>query len=85
MQAYQILPDEELLTITAVQLIQPVEHIVSRPGVRVECAACGEEIINEREVKRGSQLLCKACAGQSYYQNRSAISAFPRKIAPKRE
>jgi formylmethanofuran dehydrogenase subunit E len=28
---------------------------------------CGEEIINEREVVRDGNVLCKACAGQSYY------------------
>jgi formylmethanofuran dehydrogenase subunit E len=76
LQAYQIMPDEELLTLTEVQLAVPVEQIVSRPGVRVECTECGEEIINERQVRLGGRLLCRACAGQSYYQAMVALPAF---------
>lgn len=68
MHAYQTMPDEKLLTVTQVQLLTPIEQIVSRPGVRVECTACGEEIMNEREVIVDGQPFCQACAGNSYYQ-----------------
>ena len=67
-QAYQIMPDEKLLTITEVQLTPPIEQVISRPGVRVDCASCGEEIMNERELIVDGQPLCRACAGGSYYQ-----------------
>lgn len=67
MQAYQIMPAEEMFTITDVQLVTPVEDIVSRPGVRVDCDVCGEEIMNEREVKQDGLNFCRACAGNSYY------------------
>ena len=40
---------------------------MSRASVRVDCAACGEEIINEREVYRGGMVLCRGCAGAAYY------------------
>ena len=68
MKAYRILPDEQMLTIADVQLVAPVEQIVSRPGIRVDCAICGEEIMNEREVERGGMVLCRTCAGLSYYR-----------------
>lgn len=64
---YQKMPDTELLTIQPVRLTTPVRQIVSRAGVRVNCAACGEEIINEREVLRDGQPYCVACAGSAYY------------------
>lgn len=64
---YQQMPDEELLTIQPVQLNTPVSQIVSRPGVRVNCAMCGEEILNEREVWQGAAAVCQFCAGLSYY------------------
>ncbi|HXF84895.1 MAG TPA: FmdE family protein [Anaerolineales bacterium] len=67
LQAYQVMPDEEMFTVAPVALNTSIEAIVSRPGVRVNCDACGEEIINEREVKRGDLTLCRACAGQAYY------------------
>ena len=68
LKAYQIMPDSELLTIREVCLNMPVGEIISRAGVRVNCAVCGEEIINEREMISGETILCRSCAGQSYYQ-----------------
>ena len=80
LSAYQIMPAEELLLTQSVELIRPVAAIVSRAGVRVNCAACGEEIINEREVLSGDQTLCKPCAGDGYYVVDSAIEAEPLSI-----
>jgi formylmethanofuran dehydrogenase subunit E len=68
LQAYQTMPDAELLTLQTITLTTPIEVIVSRPGVRVNCAQCGEEIINEREVLVEGQMLCRTCAGYGYYQ-----------------
>jgi formylmethanofuran dehydrogenase subunit E len=64
---YQRMPAKELLVAQAVQLKTPIEQIISRAGVRVICASCGEEIMNEREVVREGLVLCKSCAGSSYY------------------
>jgi formylmethanofuran dehydrogenase subunit E len=64
---YQQIPDAELLTIQPVTLTTPVAQIVSRPGVRVDCVVCGEEIINEREIWLHNRPLCQACAGPAYY------------------
>ncbi len=67
MQAYRIMPDEEMFTLAEVTLNTSIEAILSRPGVRVDCDVCGEEIINEREVIRGGLTLCRACAEGGYY------------------
>lgn len=67
MAAYQTMPVDELLSIREVALATPVEAIVSRPGVRVNCDVCGEEIMNEREIRRDGLTLCRACAGDGYY------------------
>ncbi len=67
MRAYQIMPDEEMLAIQEVVLNTPVGEIISRAGVRVNCDVCGEEIMNEREIQHDSLILCRACAGNSYY------------------
>jgi formylmethanofuran dehydrogenase subunit E len=74
MQAYQTMPDEEMLIIQEVVLNTPVEQIVSRPGVRVNCDVCGEEIMNEREILREGLTLCCSCAGNGYYQSALACS-----------
>jgi|688.fasta_scaffold246809_2 formylmethanofuran dehydrogenase subunit E len=67
LQAYQLMPDDELLTIRPVILTPSVATIVSRPGVRVNCTHCGEEIINERELLIAGEIVCRPCAGQGYY------------------
>lgn len=78
LQAYQVMPTAELLTIEAVVLAPPVATIVSRPGVRVDCAGCGEEIINERETMVNDKPYCRACLGQGYYKtNLSQMEATP--------
>ena len=67
LRAYQVMPDAELLRVQEVRLRRPVSEIVSRPHVRVTCATCGEEVINEREVERDGRVLCRVCAGDPYF------------------
>jgi formylmethanofuran dehydrogenase subunit E len=67
LEGYQMMPDEELFSVTPVALVRPVAALVSRPGVRTNCAVCGEEIINEREVMVDGQALCVSCAQGGYY------------------
>jgi formylmethanofuran dehydrogenase subunit E len=64
---YQLMPYAELFDMREVVLHVPIEQIISRPGRKALCAACGEEIMNEREVKRDGVTLCRACAGESYF------------------
>ena len=68
---YQLMPEEELLRLEPVKLSRPVGSIISKAGVRVDCANCGEEIINEREVIKDDLILCQSCAGETYYQKLS--------------
>jgi formylmethanofuran dehydrogenase subunit E len=66
--AYQVMPTAELLRAEAVDLRLDLAALVSRPGVRVSCSACDEEIINEREVVIEGEILCRSCAGERYYE-----------------
>jgi formylmethanofuran dehydrogenase subunit E len=67
LEGYQRIPDELLFSWQSVELLTSIEAIFSRPGVRTACQVCGEEIMNEREVLRDGQILCRSCAGFSYY------------------
>jgi formylmethanofuran dehydrogenase subunit E len=67
LSGYQVMPEDELLSITPVVLSRSVEELVGRPGVRTNCSACGEEIINEREVIADGKALCYSCANGGYY------------------
>lgn len=73
LQAYQSMPDDELLDFQPVRLRIPIQQIVSRAGVRVNCDHCGEEIINERELISNGQILCRACALGGYYQQQAEL------------
>jgi formylmethanofuran dehydrogenase subunit E len=64
---YQRLPVAALLQAQPVTLTESLAAILSQPGERVNCATCGEEIMNEREVVLNDRVLCRACAGQAYY------------------
>lgn len=67
LEAYQRMPVHELLSAHEVGLRLDLRHLISRNGIRVTCAHCGEEIINEREVIVDGQALCRSCSGVRYY------------------
>jgi formylmethanofuran dehydrogenase subunit E len=69
LEAYQIMPPDELLDIQRVELTLSLEKLLSKPGKQAMCDRCGEEIINEREVIQSGQTVCRACAGESYWRS----------------
>lgn len=64
---YQSIPAELLFSQQEIELLTPIADIISKPGLRTNCMICGEEIMNQREVHQGGQILCRSCAGFSYY------------------
>jgi formylmethanofuran dehydrogenase subunit E len=66
-RTYMRLPENELLDVQMVNMTIPE---ADRPGyhaARVQCAACGEGISFSRETVRDGRVLCRSCAGHSYY------------------
>lgn len=72
LDAYQIMPAAELLCLREVDLTVDLIAIIGKPGVRVNCANCGEEILNLREIIRDGKSLCRGCANENYVQPQSA-------------
>lgn len=68
LEGYALMPVDELFLCEEVALITPAKDIIGRPGVRVNCDYCGEEILNQREISEGGARLCRSCAGHTYYQ-----------------
>ncbi len=64
---YRHIPDELLFHWQQVELMNSVKQIIGQAGKRVSCEICGEEIINQREVMHEGTILCKSCAGGSYF------------------
>lgn len=67
-QAYRVLPDEELFEKQWVRVEVKPEDLPGFKGPRVVCAQCGEGVNFKREVVVNGRTLCRACAGQSYYE-----------------
>lgn len=65
--AYRVMPEEEMFSFQPVVLKASVAAILSKPRIRVACSACGEEILNEREVRQGQRNLCRHCAHGGYF------------------
>jgi formylmethanofuran dehydrogenase subunit E len=70
LMGYQRMPAELLFAVQDVCLTQSLEKMISKPGRRVVCRECGEEIMNEREVVIDRKPLCRSCAGATYYKKK---------------
>lgn len=68
MLAYSEMTDDDLFTTQWVKVQLPPEEFPGYKGERVVCEQCGEGINFRREVTRDGKILCRACAGESYYQ-----------------
>ena len=68
MRAYRELPDAELFDIQWVRVRLGPEDMPGYKAARVVCADCGEGINFKREVIRDGKTLCRACAGERYYE-----------------
>jgi formylmethanofuran dehydrogenase subunit E len=67
LEGYKAMAIDKLFTLEPVQLTVSLKALLSRKNARAACEKCGEEIFNEREVQVDGAVLCRSCAGQSYY------------------
>lgn len=68
MKAYRELPVGDMFEHAWVRVTLPPEEMPGFKGPRVSCAQCGEGINFKREVEVDGRVLCKACAGERYYE-----------------
>lgn len=67
MRAYREMPDGDLFDRQWVRVRLAPEDLPGFKG-RVVCAECGEGVNFRREVVRDGRVLCRACAGERYYE-----------------
>ncbi|MEE8200020.1 MAG: FmdE family protein [Candidatus Acidoferrales bacterium] len=67
-RAYREYPDEVLFKKEWVSVALPPEERPGYRGPRRLCSECGEGISFHREVKKGERILCRGCAGESYWK-----------------
>lgn len=68
MLAYREMADSDLFTSQWVKVELPAEEFPGYKGERISCEECGEGINFRREVHKEGRVLCRACAGERYYE-----------------
>ena len=66
--AYKQMALDELFTFQEVRVEMRDCDMPGRPLRRVQCETCGDWVQDCREVAGQGQVLCRACAGDRYYQ-----------------
>jgi formylmethanofuran dehydrogenase subunit E len=68
LEAYRVMPQDELFTVTEVAIEIPKEDRPGKPLKRVQCEACGDWVQDCRDVEVDNKVLCRGCANGKYYQ-----------------
>jgi formylmethanofuran dehydrogenase subunit E len=68
MAAYREMADADLFDVQWVKVELPAEEFPGYKAERIVCEQCGEGINFKREVRREGRVLCRGCAGESYYE-----------------
>jgi formylmethanofuran dehydrogenase subunit E len=68
LEAYRIMPQEELFKIEHVQVDIIPEDMPGRPLRRVQCERCGDWVQDCREVMVEDRVLCRGCVNGKYYK-----------------
>jgi formylmethanofuran dehydrogenase subunit E len=68
MAAYREMTDDDLFDVQWVRVTVGAEELPGYKGERIVCAECREGINFKREVVRDGRTLCKACAGERYWE-----------------
>jgi formylmethanofuran dehydrogenase subunit E len=67
MMAYRQLADADLFAVQDVTVSLRPEDLPGRPLGKAICAACGETVLDCREIKVTGRALCRRCAGHDHY------------------
>ena len=65
--------DEDLFRIEEVTVDLSPEDLPGKPSRKVTCSACGESVMDGRDLLLNEKTLCKACAQGAYYKSKSKV------------
>lgn len=68
LEAYKVMDDADLFTVHWVRVKLQPEDLRGLPRLRVICEQCGEGVNDRRERRLEGRVLCRSCAGESYYE-----------------
>lgn len=64
---WSAIPDEELFRVEPITVDLKPNDLPGKPTRRVQCAQCGEFVMDGRDLFINEKTLCKACAEGAYY------------------
>lgn len=68
LEAYRVMPEEELFKIEEVRVSIPDCDMPGRPKRRVQCGDCGDWVQDCREIEQAGKTMCRSCAHGRYYE-----------------
>jgi formylmethanofuran dehydrogenase subunit E len=68
LEAYKVMDDTDLFMVHWVKVKLKPEDLPGRPRSRVSCEQCGEGVNDGRERRVEGRVLCRSCAGESYFE-----------------
>ena len=66
-EAYKIMPDNELFDLMNVEIKIKLEDMPGKPIRRVQCNICKEYVQDMREICKDEAIFCKSCLNGAYY------------------
>ncbi len=66
-EAYKIMPDNELFDLMNVEIKIKLEDMPGKPIRRVQCNICKEYVQDMREICKDEAIFCKSCLYGAYY------------------
>jgi formylmethanofuran dehydrogenase subunit E len=74
LQAYKVMPHEELFYHEKVGVNILPQDMPGRPLSRVRCSRCGEYVQDMRETKENGRILCRSCSHGRYYRLENSVA-----------
>jgi len=69
--AYKTMPLDVLFEVESVDVDVPYSDMPGPTRFKAECQACGVIVRDKKEVYRDGKILCRLCAGQTYYKKKA--------------
>jgi formylmethanofuran dehydrogenase subunit E len=67
LEGYRMMPDDLLFDVQQVQVILPEWEMPGPPRRHAACSQCGQIVRDGREIRQENKILCRHCAGESYF------------------
>jgi len=71
LQAYKEMPRDVLFEVTEVRVDVPFNDMPGPTQFKAECQNCGVIVRDKREIYKDGKILCRICAGDTYFKEMS--------------